>query len=165
VLRALGLRQLVALPEGFIPGAQRMMLSLPGLPPVAPLICYEIIFPGAALPDGPRPGWILNLTNDAWFGATPGPYQHMMQARLRAVETGLPVVRAANSGISAFIDAYGRVQKSLPLEGVGILDGPLPPVAPPTLYTQFGDVIFLALLLICGGVGCTARRRGDVRHN
>lgn len=164
-LRALGLRQLVALPEGFVPGAARMMLALPGLPPVVPLICYEIVFPGAVLPEGPRPGWILNLTNDAWFGATPGPYQHLAQSRLRAVETGLPVIRAANSGISAIIDAYGNVQKALPLEAVGILDGSLPAVAPPTLYTQFGDVIFLSLLLICGGVGCMARRQGDIRQN
>jgi apolipoprotein N-acyltransferase len=164
-LRALGLRQLVALPEGFVPGAARMMLAVPGAPPVAPLICYEIIFPGAALPEGPRPGWILNLTNDAWFGATPGPYQHFMQSRLRAVETGLPVIRAANSGISAIIDAYGRVQKSLPLERVGVVDGFLPPVAPATLYTQIGDVIFLSLLLICGVVGCMAPRHGDIRQN
>jgi apolipoprotein N-acyltransferase len=163
-LRSLGLRQLVALPEGFIPGAARMMLALPGLPPVAPLICYEIIFPGAAVPGGPRPGWILNLTNDAWFGATPGPYQHLAQSRLRAVETGLPVVRAANSGISAIIDAYGSVRKSLPLEAVGVIDGTLPGVASLTVYTQVGDVLFLACLVLCIVLGCVSFPRTGIRQ-
>jgi apolipoprotein N-acyltransferase len=156
---SLGLRQLVALPGGFSPGPARMILTLDGAPPFVPLICYEIVFPSEAVPAGPRPGWILNLTNDAWFGATPGPYQHLLQGRVRAVEDGLPVVRAANSGISAIIDAYGRTDASLGLGQVGALDGNLPTAAPLTLYTQFGDVIFLLFLMISvAAVGLAARK-------
>jgi len=156
---ALGIRQLVALPEGFTPGAARMMLTLPGAPSFAPLICYEIIFPGEAVPPGPRPGWILNLTNDAWFGATPGPYQHFLQSRVRAVETGLPVVRAANSGISAIVDPYGRVRAHLRLGVAAALEGNLPAVAALTPYTRLGDVIFALFLLLCVGVAAAAARR------
>jgi apolipoprotein N-acyltransferase len=160
----LGLRQLVALPGGFSPGAARMILTLDGAPPFVPLICYEIVFPGEAVPAGPRPGWILNLTNDAWFGATPGPYQHLLQGRVRAVEDGLPVVRAANSGISAIVDAYGRIDASLGLGQVGSVDSNLPSAAPLTLYTQFGDVIFLLFLVISvAAVGLAAR--GGTGHN
>ena len=103
-----------------------MTLAVPGLPPVAATICYEAIFPGEILPDGPRPDLILNVTNDAWFGQTPGPYQHFAQARLRAVEEGLPLVRAANTGISAVVDPYGRIVEHLPLGVEGVLDSTLP---------------------------------------
>lgn len=162
----LGIRQLVALPEGFTPGAARMMLTLPGAPPFAPLICYEIIFPGAAVPRGPRPGWILNLTNDAWFGATPGPYQHFEQSRIRAVEEGLPLVRAANSGISAIVDPYGRIRGSLRLGVAGTLDGALPRAVEPTPYARLGDLPFGVLLLACLGLAVTVRREPrDLRHN
>ncbi len=99
---------------------------MPGLPPVAPSICYEVIFPGAVASRRDRPGLILNVTNDGWFGDTPGPRQHFAQARLRAVEEGLPLVRAANTGISAIVDPYGRIISSLPLGTEGVLDGRLP---------------------------------------
>ncbi len=157
---SLGLRQLVALPGGFAPGPARMMLTLDGAPPFVPLICYEIVFPGEAVPAGPRPGWILNLTNDAWFGTTPGPYQHLLQARVRAVEEGLPLVRAANSGISAIVDAYGRIGQSLGLDHAGFIEGNLPAAAPLTLYAQFGDVIFLVFLVISVAVGNRPQKWG-----
>ncbi|HVB89576.1 MAG TPA: apolipoprotein N-acyltransferase [Beijerinckiaceae bacterium] len=128
-LKRLGLRRFVQIPGGFTAGRRRTLLSVPGLPPVLPLICYEAIFPieqayhGAA---GVRPGLLLNVTNDGWFGQTIGPYQHFAQARLRAIEEGLPLVRAANSGISAIVDPYGRTLTQLPLGVADVLDGRLP---------------------------------------
>jgi apolipoprotein N-acyltransferase len=99
--------------------------------------------------EGPRPSLILNVTNDAWFGQTPGPYQHFAQARLRAVEEGLPLVRAANTGISAVIDSYGRVVDNLPLRVEGVLDSNLPVGAPATVYSRFGRFSLTATLAIC----------------
>ena len=154
-LRAIGLRQFVQVPGGFTAGdrqAQRI-LTVPGLPPIAATICYEAIFPGAIVPADPPegvprlPGLILNLTNDAWFGDTPGPHQHFAQARLRAVEEGLPLVRDANSGISAVVDARGRIVASLPLGVEGVLDADLPArISGRTIYALLGDGPFAALL-------------------
>jgi apolipoprotein N-acyltransferase len=93
-------------------------------------------------------GRLLNLTNAAWYGDTPGPYQHLLQARVRAVEEGLPLVRAANSGISAIVDPHGRVLSSLELGRIGVVDGDLPAALPPTPYGQLGDLVFLAMLLV-----------------
>jgi apolipoprotein N-acyltransferase len=97
------------------------------------------------MPPGPRPGLILNVTNDGWFGDTPGPRQHFAQARLRAVERGIPMVRAANTGISAVIDPYGRVLSSLPVGHEGVLDVSLPGVAPVTVFDDVGTLIALGL--------------------
>ena len=128
-------------------------LRLPGVPPFSPLICYEAIFPGEVVaddaPPGERPQWLLNITNDAWFGHTAGPYQHFQAARLRAVEEGMPLVRAANTGISAVVDSHGRVVGRLGLGEVGVLDVPLPPaLATPTPMARFGGWIFAILLLL-----------------
>ncbi|MET0606290.1 MAG: apolipoprotein N-acyltransferase, partial [Beijerinckiaceae bacterium] len=142
----LGLRQFVNIPGGFDAGAMRRALDVRGLPPIAPLICYEAIFPAAVLPPGQRPGLMLNVTNDAWFGVTPGPYQHLAQARMRTIEEGLPLIRAANSGVSAIIDPYGRMLSRLPLGAEGVLDGPLPRALGPTLYARLGD--FVPALLV-----------------
>ncbi|MDE0203309.1 MAG: apolipoprotein N-acyltransferase, partial [Rhodospirillaceae bacterium] len=133
------------------PGART--LRLPGVPPFSPLICYEAIFPGEVVaddaPPGERPQWLLNITNDAWFGHTAGPYQHFQAARLRAVEEGMPLVRAANTGISAVVDSYGRVVGRLGLGEIGVLDAPLPPaLAAPTPMARFGDWILAILLLL-----------------
>jgi apolipoprotein N-acyltransferase len=147
---ALGIRQLVAIPRGFTAGARQRTLALEGAPSFAPLICYEVIFPGAVVPPENRPGWLLNVTNDEWYGDTAGPYQHILQARLRAVEEGLPLVRAANSGISAIIDPHGRITASLPLGQAGVVDGNLPVALAPTLYGLFGDLVFVAMLLAAG---------------
>ncbi|WP_230531739.1 apolipoprotein N-acyltransferase [Microvirga roseola] len=149
LIRAVGLRQFVHIPGGFEPSAMRTALAVPGLPPVAATICYEAIFPGEILGDGPRPDVILNVTNDGWFGITPGPYQHFAQARLRAVEEGLPLVRAANTGISAVIDPYGRIQDSVPLGVEGILDSALPISIAATTYREFGRFSLTATLMIC----------------
>ncbi|WP_375456106.1 apolipoprotein N-acyltransferase [uncultured Methylobacterium sp.] len=164
-LRTLGLRQFVAVPGGFSAGslAGQRILTVPGLPPVAATICYEAIFPGAILPagaGGEPPGLILNVTNDAWFGDTPGPRQHLAQARLRAVEEGLPLVRDANTGISAVIDPHGRVTARLPLEREAVLDADLPaPILGGTLYHRAGDGPFAAMLAACLA-GTLLSRRG-----
>lgn len=107
-------------------GTGPQSVKLPGLPAFSPLICYETIFTGAVMPDGPKPDWLLSVTNDAWFGLSSGPYQHLAIARLRAVEEGRPMVRASNPGVSAVIDSLGRVQHSLGLNRQGVLDAQLP---------------------------------------
>jgi len=147
----------------FVPGEGPQLLDIPGLPAAMPLICYEVIFPGPK-GDG-RAQWILNATNDAWFGASSGPYQHFLAARVRAIELGLPVVRVANTGISAVVDAYGRIADSLPLGTTGVIDTALPrPVDRPTVYGRFGNGPVLALIaamLFTAGMSATfaSRRR------
>lgn len=166
LLRRFGVRQFVHVPGGFEPSERHMPLSVRGLPPVAATICYEAIFSGALLPGGLRPGLILNVTNDAWFGNTPGPRQHFAQARLRAVEEGLPLVRAANTGISAVIDPYGQVIQALPLGVEGVLDSALPRSIPPTIFARWGNMLFGALLVCCGVAALFARRsRRQVRQS
>lgn len=148
LIRSVGLSEFVSVPGGFAAGDRRTPLIVPGLPPAAAVICYEVVFPGEAMPQGPRPGFILNLTNDGWFGLTSGPYQHLAQARLRAVEEGLPLVRVANTGVSAVVDAYGRIIASLPLGTEGVLDAGLPRSLPATPYAQVGDVALAGLALL-----------------
>jgi apolipoprotein N-acyltransferase len=139
------------------PGVQT--LRLPGLPPVGPLICYEVIFPGSVADGSDRPDWLLNLTNDGWYGISAGPYQHLVAARLRAVEEGLPVVRVANTGISAIIDPAGRLMAELGLEKQGVLDGPLPrPLDRPTLFAMTGVWGIVVLTLVLGVVGVLLSR-------
>jgi apolipoprotein N-acyltransferase len=138
---------------GFIAGTRRRTLEIPDAPRALPLICYEVIFPGSVAARDDRPGWIVNLTNDGWFGISTGPYQHLQQARLRAVEEGLPVVRAANTGISAVIDPSGRIVARLGLGIEGVLDASLPVASPPTVYAQLRDIpiaviVAVALLLV-----------------
>jgi apolipoprotein N-acyltransferase len=153
LLGSFGLRQLVSTPGGFSAGSSVHRLNLPGLPEILPQICYEIIFPGA-LGTSKRPGLAVNITNDAWYGATPGPYQHLKLAQIRAVESGVPVVRAANNGISGVIDGYGRMTGALALNTVAVLDLTLPEQTKPTLYALHGVRIifslFATLLAICG---------------
>lgn len=147
LLERAGFAQLVDIPGGFLPGALRRVIAVPGAPGMLPLICYEAIFPGEAVAAGERPGWLLNLTNDAWFGTSIGPYQHLQQARVLAIEQGLPLVRAANSGISAVVDPLGRIIASLPLGHEGLLDAGLPRAAQITLYARTGDLVFLAAVV------------------
>jgi len=132
----------------FTPGSGLTSLTVKGLPPFSPLICYEVIFPSEVVAENQRPAWLLNVTNDAWFGVSSGPYQHFAAARLRAVEEGLPLVRSANTGISALIDAKGRVRAQLALEERGTIDTGLPkPTSRATPYSRFGNTIPLTL---CG---------------
>ncbi len=131
----------------FISGTGPEVLALGKIPPFRPLICYEVIFPGEIQGQAARPDWLLNITNDGWYGVSTGPYQHFQAARMRAVEQGLPLVRAANNGISGVIDPVGRVLAHLPLNAVGVLDAPLPaPLSGPTLYARLGDWTLLAVL-------------------
>ncbi len=139
-MERLGFIALTKVQGGFIPGTRRRTMAMPNAPPVLPLICYEAIFPGDVAAHGDRPGWIVNLTNDGWFGISTGPYQHLQQARLRAIEEGLPVVRAANTGISAVIDPVGRVTARLGLGIEGVLDASLPSAIAPTVYARVGDI-------------------------
>jgi apolipoprotein N-acyltransferase len=122
-------------------------IVVPGLPAISPVICYEVIFPGRVSDPARRPGMIVNLTNDAWFGMSSGPYQHFAAARLRAVEEGLPLVRAANSGISGIIDGHGRVVARLELGRDGVLDADLPRALEATIYARWGDLAALVLAL------------------
>lgn len=158
-LERLGFTQLTKVQGGFLPGERRRKIALPGGPDVLMLVCYEVIFPGEAVPRGERPGWLLNLTNDAWFGVSTGPYQHFQQARVRAIEEGLPLVRAANDGISAVIDPVGRVIASLPLSREGVLDAVLPRPLAPTLYASIGDKIFLIVVGATIFVGFSSRMK------
>jgi apolipoprotein N-acyltransferase len=153
-LAPLGVKQLVHLGAGFTPGPPPHAIFPPGVPPVQPLICYESLFPGftndAALRAGRRPAWIVNISDDAWFGVTSGPWQHLNLASYRAIEEGLPMVRATPTGVSAVIDAYGRTLPGKRLgQGVyGAIDSPLPPALPSTPFEVCGSVIFAAMVLI-----------------
>jgi apolipoprotein N-acyltransferase len=152
----------------FTPGPGPRTLAIPGAPLVAMAICYEIIFPGHVVDDLFRPAWIFNATNDAWFGTSIGPEQHLASARMRAVEEGLPVVRAANTGITAIIDANGEVVARLDTGQTGVIDASLPAARAPTPYARFGD---WTLLVLIGGawtlvfaVGL-ARRRPNTENS
>jgi apolipoprotein N-acyltransferase len=181
LLEQFGLRQLTRLRGGFIAGVRRLNQRVPGAPEFVPLVCYEIIFPGAAIPGGERgswlynhlgrfvgwpfvtgsptrPGWMLNVTNDGWFGQSPGPYQHFQQARMRAIEEGLPLVRAANTGISAVTDPLGRIVGLLPLGEEGVLDARLPQALAATSYARVGDAPAAVMVLAAFVVVFRARK-------
>lgn len=148
---------------GYSPGPGAALLPLP--PPLGKalaLICYEAIFPGDLRAAPGRADWILQITNDAWFGTFSGPQQHLVQARFRAIEFGLPLVRAANTGVSAVINARGRVEASLPLNVAGKLDAALPGALRPTPYARFGDApLVFVLITMAGGLGWKRRYAVD----
>jgi apolipoprotein N-acyltransferase len=151
-MESLGFLQMTGVRGGFSEGRGPRLIAVPGAPDASPLICYEIIFPGDVIDKERRPGWLLNLTNDAWFGTSAGPYQHFHQAQVRAIEQGLPVVRAANTGISAIIDAHGRILGELGLGAEGVVDGVLPAALPPTPFARWGnlaEILTLALAVLC----------------
>jgi apolipoprotein N-acyltransferase len=160
--KVLGFAKLTAGTTGFSAGPGPRTLRFKGLPPVSPLICYEVIFPARVVDNRDRPGWLLNLTNDGWYGLSSGPYQHFAAARLRAVEEGLPLVRVANTGISGVIDGYGRVVAKLELGAKGFLDSDLPIALVATIYGRLGNWIVALLVLMVAGAGllmpCWGRR-------
>ena len=147
----LPLDKLVPLPFDFMNGSGVRTIRVPGTPDIGPLICYEVIFSGHVTDSKLRPAWLINVTNDGWYGLSAGPYQHLGMAKMRAVEEGLPLIRAANTGISAVFNAYGQTIGELALGTQGVLDRPLPVALPPTLYARFGIWIpigFSFLILI-----------------
>jgi apolipoprotein N-acyltransferase len=156
-MERLGFEQLTRQQGGFIPGSVRRALEVPNAPNALPLICYEAIFPGIGVPHDDRPGWMVNLTNDGWFGISTGPYQHLQQARLRAIEQGLPLVRAANTGVSAVIDPLGRIVARLGLGLEGVLDSSLPSAIAPTVYAHAGDIP--AAIIVAVGLLIVLSRR------
>ena len=158
----IGLQTIVPGTLDYSSGPGLQTINIAGLPAFSPLICYEVIFPGQAVRRDDRANWILNLTNDAWFGMTPGPYQHLALARFRAAEEGLAIVRAAGSGISAFIDPYGRIISSIELGHSGSLDSGLPkPLSGLTLYARYGDWILLILLIMTAIVAGRVDRKDN----
>lgn len=147
-LESIGLEQLTRVRGGFATGPEpRPLLAMPGLPPLGVLICYEAIFPDEIVQGSDRPGLLLNITNDGWFGRTTGPYQHFHQTRVRAVEEGIPIVRAANNGISAVIDGYGRVLQSLSLDEKGVIDSTLPQPAAKSPYSPYRALTFVLTII------------------
>jgi len=161
---AVGFKALVHIGDGFTPGPRPVAMTLQGLAPFQPLICYESLFPSTFARTGPRPTWIVNVSNDAWFGETSGPWQHLNIASYRAIEEGVPIVRATPTGVSAVIDGYGRPKALVGLGEAGVIDANLPPPLAPTPYSRWRDIPFW--ILCVGGAMIPAalelhrRRRG-----
>jgi apolipoprotein N-acyltransferase len=156
--RKVGFRSLVHMEDDFTAGPPPKPLASPGVPLVQPLICYEALFPGF-VGKGQRPAWILNVSNDAWFGRGSGPLQHLNIASYRAIEQGLPMVRSTPTGVSAIIGPYGRSRARLGLGAFGVIDGRLPRALPPTLYSRIGDAGFAGLLGVSALALLAGRRR------
>jgi len=163
ILGPIGFKDLVHIGDGFSAGPRPRAIRPPGMPPVQPLICYESLFPGftreGAAKTGVRAAWIANVSNDAWFGKTYGPVQHLNLASYRAIEEGLPMVRATPTGVSAVIDAYGRIRPGAVLgQGIaGVIDTPLPPALAPTLFSRWGDNLFWLLIFLSAGAAAKGR--------
>jgi len=160
-LERFGVTQFVQIPGGFDRGVGTNVIHVPGLPDALAMVCYEAIFPnelGAREGEARHVAWLLNLTDDAWFGLTAGPYQHFAQARLRAIELGLPLVRVADTGVSAVVDPEGRILVSAPLGSEAVLDSPLPGARPPTWQSRWGSATFAAGLLATLLASLSARR-------
>ncbi|WP_374653343.1 apolipoprotein N-acyltransferase [Dongia sp.] len=133
-------------------------LAVPGAPDIGPSICYEIIFPGAIVDEAHRPGWLVNVTNDGWFGNSAGPHQHFASARYRAVEEGIPLIRAANTGISGVVDAYGRIETQSRLGDIAVIDADLPRALPVTIFAEYGIAV-PGLLVLVALIPMVRRRR------
>ena len=156
----LGIEKLTHGSVDFSSGNGAVVVSWPGLPPTRPLICYEGVFPEElAAAHEPRAAWLLNVTNDGWFGRSSGPYQHFAMTRVRAIEQGVPLVRAANTGISAIVDPYGRTVTRLDLGAIGVVDGPLPQAIDPPPYVRLGDWPAAGLWLLLVGLAWRSGRR------
>ena len=166
LLGRIGIEKLVYGPIDYSAGAGPTTLRLGDLPPVGPLICYEAIFPGAVTDPADRPDWLLNVSNDGWYGISAGPHQHFAMARLRSVEEGLPLVRAANTGVSGVVDSFGRVIAKIGLGESGVVDVYLPqPIEITPVYGRYRDLmliplalVLVAIVMLLGVMMRTARR-------
>lgn len=162
-LGQIGIRALAAQQSyGYTAGTGAKTLDLGRFGVVQPLICYEGIFPEEVRDVAQRPDWMLLITNDAWFGKFSGPYQHLAQAQARSTELGLPMIRVANTGVSAVIDAHGRILDDIPQGVAGRLDAPLPGKLPPTIYARFGDIPVISVLIVLFLVGFALRQRNRI---
>jgi apolipoprotein N-acyltransferase len=157
LLEPLGFRQVVPLPESFGAGAGPGALAIPGAGMVGAQVCYEAIFPGETIDPNHRPDWLVNVTNDGWFGRSTGPWQHVAQLRLRAIEQGLAVVRSANTGVSAVFDPFGRKLVFSNLEETGVYDFRLPQSLTTTLYARLGDFMLLLMMVAFAVLGLGVR--------
>jgi apolipoprotein N-acyltransferase len=158
LLNRIGITKLTLGQAGFSAGDGPHVYDLPNAPKVTPLICYEVIFPGAVT-GAERPAWFVNVTDDSWFGPWAGPRQHLLIARVRAIEEGLPIVRVANTGISAVIDPVGRLRAGLGLGRMGVLDSGLPQALAPSVYGRLDGLVFAALLLVAAGAAFLLAKR------
>jgi apolipoprotein N-acyltransferase len=146
-LAAIGIEKLTHARGSFATGPEpRPLMHIPGLPPALGLVCYEALFPGNVVQGPEHPGVMINVTNDGWFGETTGPYQHFHQARVRAVEEGVPLIRAANNGISGVVDPFGRVLQSLGIDVRGQIDSSLPRAVSLPPYARLGDWALVSIL-------------------
>jgi apolipoprotein N-acyltransferase len=161
-LEPLGFRRVVATPGNFTAGPGPRTIALPGGLSAQLLVCYEVIFPDRLVDEADRPNVIVNVTNDGWFGRSTGPHQHLAQARLRAIEQGIPIVRAANTGISAVIDSHGRYLRRLGLMERGVIDSSLPAAISTTTYSWWGDsaLLLLVAMALAGSILTHLIRRG-----
>lgn len=157
ILGYLGIENVVELPGGFSAAASRQLLTLPDGIKLYPLICYEIIFPNEMTPEIRQADAILNVTNDAWFGDTPGPYQHFLQARVRAVEQGLPLIRSANTGVSAYVDAHGRLISGIDFNEQGFVDSTLSGATVSRIDDSVRKTYFWLIIGIVGMIAVISR--------
>jgi apolipoprotein N-acyltransferase len=158
----LGIGQFVAGPMNFVAGTERHAIELPGSATAVPFICYEIIFPGLVSVDAAAADLIVNVTNDAWFGDTPGPYQHFRQAQVRSVENGIPLLRAANNGISGVVDGRGRIVDALAMNVTGVADVNVAlggSWRPPLRQPAIGSAAIISLLGAFAAASAARRRR------
>ncbi len=159
ILRSLGVQE-VAMPGGFSAGSAPHHFKLPNLPKILPLICYEIIFPGVTAEENDGVKIVVNITNDAWYGHSPGPYQHFRLAQLRSAESGIPLIRSANNGISGEVDGYGRVVGALALDVVGVIDVPIATALEPTIYNRHGQRVIFLLFALLFAISSLTKLRG-----
>jgi apolipoprotein N-acyltransferase len=158
ILSAIGVSRLVPGDMDFLPGPGPQSYVLPGFGRVGVQICYEIIFSGQVVDRNHRPDFLFNPSNDAWFGAW-GPPQHLAQARMRAIEEGLPIIRSTPTGISAVVDANGTVRHHVPWQKAGAITARLPAPLPPTLFSKWGNLLPLLFAALLTAISIAVRRR------